>query len=201
VLTLGISLASVGVVLVSALFTFTANNTANTFSTGKVHLTLNPATATFTSPTMAPGDTVNANINVLNDGSLALRYAITGTTTASSTGGVTDTTTANTLAAALQLTIRQGVSSANCALGDYTGGRIEYGPAALSGLAALNLVGDPTTGQNGTVGAAGADRVLAAAATENLCFTVGLPSDDTASSGLGTTVTWSFVAEQTVNNA
>jgi len=200
VLTLGISLASVGVILVSALFTFTANNTANTFSTGKVHLTLNPATATFTSPTMAPGDTVNANINVLNDGSLALRYAITGLTTASSTGGTPDGVTVNTLAAALQLTIRQGVTAVNCAAGVYTNGRIEYGPAALSGLTALPLVGSTATGQDGTVAAVGADRVLAASANEDLCFTVALPTGDTTSAGLGATVTWSFVSEQTIHN-
>ncbi|GLZ30124.1 hypothetical protein Lesp02_23140 [Lentzea sp. NBRC 105346] len=202
ILTLTISLVSVGVALVSALYTFTATNTGNTFSTGTIHLSLTPATAMFTS-TLNPGDTVNRNMNVNNDGTMPLRYAITGLTTASSDGVVPDpdSPTVNTLADALLLTIRSGITSGACTSGDYTGATVEYGPGPTSGLTALALVGSTAQGQQDPNGASlpGADRVLANGASEDLCFTVSLPSNNTLQ-GYSTTVTFSFVAEQTANN-
>ncbi|WP_186762853.1 TasA family protein [Lentzea tibetensis] len=192
---------SVGVALVSALYTYTATNTGNVFSTGTIHLTLNPATAMFNS-TLNPGDTVNQDMQVLNDGTMPLRYAITGLTTASSNGGVADTPAVNTLAAALQLTIRSGLTEANCESGNYTGATVEYGPGPTSDITtARQLVGDITAGQQDPNAAAlpGADRVLANGTNEHLCFTVGLPGGDT-NAGLSTTVTFAFVSEQTANN-
>jgi hypothetical protein len=204
VLILAMSLVSVGVVVVAAVLSFTATNHDNTFSTGNVHLTLTPATALFTSPNMAPGDFANHSIHVDNDGSLALRYAITGLTTASTDGTAPepDDPTANTVAAALRLTIRSGVSPEACDVDTaVTTGAIHYGPAALSAVTTpLPLVGSAAAGQDGVVGTVGADRVLAAASAEDLCFTVVLPTADTASGGLGVTVSWNFVAEQTINN-
>src|SRR3989304_5803019 len=76
-----------------AVFTDTASVGGNAFTTGTVDITTSPTTALVTFSNMAPGDSVTNGITVTNAGSLALRYAIT------------TTTTENTLAAQLDQTI------------------------------------------------------------------------------------------------
>ena len=56
------------------------------------------------------------------------------------------------------------------------------------------LVGDPAQG------AQGGERVLAASTNETLCFLVELLSTATGPEGASTTTTFTFDAEQTVNN-
>jgi hypothetical protein len=104
------------------------------------------------------------------------------------------TTTEDVLAAELDLTIKTGVTT--CSNADFdTDGTVIYGPAALGSVAGVNVIGDPTQG------AQAGDRVLAAAASEVLCFNVLLPaSAGDAIAGLTTTATFTFSAEQTANN-
>lgn len=167
---------------VLALFTDSASVGSNTFGTGTVDISTSPTSALVAFSDMAPGDQVTAPITVSNDGSLELRYA------------VTSTTTDNTLAAQLDLTIKSGVTACTNA-GFGTDGTVLYGPADLGSTAGVNVIGDPTQGdQSG-------DRTLASGASEVLCFNVSLPSStgDTYQ-GLTTTATFTFEAEQTKNN-
>jgi len=167
---------------VLALFTDTASVPANAFSTGTLDISTSPTSALVTFSGMAPGDQVTAPITVTNAGSLNLRYA------------VTSTTTENTLAAQLDLTIKTGVTTCTNA-GFGTDGTIIYGPGDLGSTAGINIIGDPAQGsQSG-------DRTLAPSANEVLCFKVTLPSTTGDSyQGLSTTATFAFQAEQTANN-
>ena len=102
-ITLGLAAVTGIGLLTAALFTSTATVGGNTFSTGKVDLTASPATAAVTLANMAPGDVVTAPITVANSGTLALRYA------------VKSTTTENTLAGQLQMSIKTGVTTCTTA--------------------------------------------------------------------------------------
>lgn len=167
---------------VLALFTDTASVPGNTFSTGTVDISTSPTSALVTFSTMAPGDQVTNPITVTNAGTLALRYA------------VTSTTTENTLAAQLDLTIKSGVTTCTNA-GFGTDGTVRYGPADLGSTTGVNVIGDPTQGSQA------GDRTLAASGSEVLCFNVSLPSaTGNAFQGLTTTATFAFQAEQTANN-
>ena len=165
-----------------AVFTSTASVGSNTFSTGTVTISTSPVSALVTFSGMAPGDQVTNPITVTNTGSLALRYA------------VTSTTTENTLAAQLSLTIKSGVTTCtNAAFG--ASGTVLYGPTSLGTIAGTNVVGNPARG------AQAGDRTLAAAANEVLCFNVSLPlATGNTFQGLTTTATFAFQAEQTANN-
>lgn len=165
-----------------ALFTSTASVPGNTFSTGTVDLTTSPTTALVTFSAMAPGDQVTAPITVTNSGTMALRYA------------VTSTTTENVLAAQLDLTIKSGVTTCTNA-GFGVDGAVVYATGDLGSTAGVNVIGDPAQG------AQAGDRTLAASTNEVLCFNVSLPlSAGNASQGLTTTATFAFQAEQTANN-
>jgi len=166
-----------------AVFTDQATVDGNTFTTGTVDISTTPDTALVTLSDMAPGDEVTAPLTVNNDSTtLELRYA------------VTSTTTEDTLAAQLDLTIKEDVTTCTNAEFD-TDGTVRYGAADLGSIAGINVIGDPATG------AQAGDRVLAASANEVLCFNVVLPltTDDTYQ-GLTTTATFTFDAEQTINN-
>ena len=182
-------LARLALVLAAALanggltqFTGQASVPANTFTTGTVDINTAPVSALVTFSDMAPGDQVTNPITVSNAGSLELRYA------------VTSTTTENVLAAQLDLTIKSGVTTCTNA-GFGADGTVLYGPLDLGNTTAVNVVGDPAQGDQGS------DRTLAAAGSEILCFNVSLPlSTDNTFQGLTTTATFDFQAEQTKNN-
>jgi spore coat-associated protein N len=167
---------------VLAVFTSTASVGSNAFTTGTVTITTSPTTALVTFSGMAPGDQVTNPITVTNSGSLALRYAITSTTTE------------NILAGQLSLTIKSGVTTCtNAAFG--ASGTVLYGPALLGTTTGTNVVGNPTQG------AQAGDRTLAAAGNEILCFNVSLPlASGNAFQNLTTTATFAFPGEQTTNN-
>jgi len=167
---------------VLALFTDTASVPANTFTTGTVDISTSPTSALVTYSGMAPGDQVVNPITVSNAGTLQLRYA------------VTSTTTENTLAAQLDLTIKSGVTT--CTTGGFdTDGTVVYAAADLGSTTGVNVIGDPTQG------AQAGDRTLAASGSEVLCFKVSLPSSTgNTFQGLTTTATFAFQAEQTKNN-
>ena len=82
-----------------AVFTDTETITGNEFAFGTVDLTLSDNTALVTINPLVPGDTVTAPLTVSNTGNLALRYAMVSTTTE------------NTLAGALVLTVKTGVTT------------------------------------------------------------------------------------------
>ena len=179
VLALFVSVISLGVL---ALFTDTASVPGNTFSTGTVDISTAPASALVTFSGMAPGDQVTNPITVTNAGTLQLRYA------------VTSTTTENTLAAQLDLTIKSGVTTCTNA-GFSVDGAVVYATGDLGSMAGVNVIGSPTQG------AQAGDRTLAAAGSEVLCFNVSLPlATGNAFQGLTTTATFAFQAEQTANN-
>jgi predicted ribosomally synthesized peptide with SipW-like signal peptide len=163
-----------------AVFTDTENVTGNTFTTGTVDIAATPATAVVTMPAMAPGDQVTAPLTVDNLGTLALRYAITSTTTE------------DILAAELDLTIKTGVTT--CTNAAWTAdGTIEY-TGILGTVATTNIIGDNTQGNDP------GDRTLGPGGSEVLCVNVTLPLATTAGQGVTSTATLTFDAEQTINN-
>jgi hypothetical protein len=181
-LLLAVAIATTIVSVTGAMFTDTQSVGANTFSTGTIDISTSPATALVTYSGMVPGDKVTNPITVSNDGSLEFRYAIQSTTTE------------DVLAAALDMTIKTGVTTCTNAGFDTDGSTIS-GPGDLGSTTGLNVVGDPTAGQDA------GDRVLAALANEVLCFQVSLPlSADGSVQGLTTTATFDFASEQTANN-
>lgn len=168
-----------------AVFTDSQNVPSNAFSTGTLDISTNPTSALVTFSAMAPGDQVTNPITVTNGGTLQLRYA------------VTSTTTEDTLAAQLDLTIKTGVTTCTNAGFDIDGTRIYglLGPDDLGSVAGTNVIGDPAQGDDT------GDRTLNAGANETLCFNVELPSStDGSYQGLNTTATLAFQAEQTSSN-
>jgi hypothetical protein len=165
-----------------AVFTDTASVPANTFTTGTVDISTSPASALVTFSAMAPGDQVTNPLTVTNAGTLDLRYA------------VTSTTTENTLAPELDLTIKSGV--ATCTNAGFAGsGTVVYSTGDLGSTAGINVIGNPAQGSQA------GDRTLAASGSEVLCFNVSLPlAAANAAQGQTTTATFAFAAEQTSNN-
>ena len=181
-LLVGVVAAGLGVAS-NAIWTDSQAVDANVFSAGTVDISTLPTTALVTYSGMAPGDEVTNDVTVTNDGSLELRYA------------VTSTTTEDTLAAQLDLTIKTGVTTCTNA-GFDTDGSVIYGPADLGSIAGIDVIGDPTPGDDT------GDRTLAGSGgNEDLCFNVELPdaTNDTFQ-GLTTTATFTFEAEQTSSN-
>lgn len=186
VVTLALALGAVAVAVTGAVFSDTGSVGGNGFSTGDVEIGTDPASALVSfSSDMAPGDADVGAVTVTNAGSLQLRYAITSTTTE------------NTLAAQLDLTVwgeaAEADGDADCA--SSAPATVLYGPADLGTTTGAPVVGSATSGsQSG-------DRTLAAAAGEVLCFRVALPIGTTSDfENLDTTATFAFVAEQTTNN-
>ncbi len=172
-----------GGVVSLAVFTSTANVPANTFTTGSVIISTNPTTALVTFAAMAPGDQVTAPITVSNDGTLALRYAVSSVATNADTKGLKDQ---------LVLTIKSGVTTCDNANYAATGVQLYSGDLDSS---AGKLIGDAATGADP------GDRTLASLANEVLCFNVSLPSlTGDAFQAATTTATFTFAAEQTKNN-
>jgi len=175
-------LAAVLTLTALTLFTDTQSVPGNTFTTGTVDISTSPTSALVTFSGMAPNDQVVNPITVSNAGTLQLRYA------------VTSTTTENTLAAQLDMTIKSGVTT--CTTGGFdTDGTVLYGPADLGSTAGTNVVGNPAQGSQA------GDRTLNAAAGEVLCVKVSLPSSTgNTFQGLTSTATFAFQAEQTSSN-
>jgi hypothetical protein len=158
-----------------SLFTDTADNGGNAFTSGSVNISTSPASAFLTMSNMAPGDSVTAKLTVSNDGTLQLRYAMTTATT--DTDGLH-------LDDALTLVIRE--LGTDCTTFD--------GNQLYSGTLAAGAIGNPAQGdQSG-------DRTLDAHTPEDLCFKVTLPSNAIGPMAAATTATFTFDAEQTTNN-
>lgn len=172
--------AAMATVMSLALFTDTADITGNTFSTGSVDISTSPASAAVSFAAMTPGDQDTAPITVSNGGTLDLRYALRSTTTE------------DTLAAALVLTVKSGVVTCDDANWAATGTTLYSG--VLGTVAGTAAIGSPSAGADA------GDRTLAAGASEVLCVNVTLPLAAVTGEGVSTTATLSFLAEQTANN-
>jgi len=171
-LLVSLCLASLGAGAFSLAIFTDSDATSGAFTSGTVDIATNPATL-FTVTNLMPGDSGSATLTVENDGTGQLRYAMTSSSTNGDSKGLRDQ---------LQLTIRPGACPSAAAT-IFSG--------ALSGAAFGN------TAQ----GAQAGDRVLNAAASEQLCFGWSLAmSTGNAFQGATTTTTFTFTAEQTANN-
>ena len=145
---------------------------------GSVDISTSPGSAVVSFGGMAPGDSVTGPLTVSNDGSLPLLYS------------VMSTTSEDTLAAQLDMTIKTNVTKCSDA-GFDRDGEIVYGPGDLGSTAGLELVGDPALGLDP------GDRVLEASESETLCIQVSLPmGTGNAFQGLTTALTLLLIAEQ-----
>ena len=166
-------IGTTGATMSLALFTNTPPALGANFTTGTIVLTTSPSTV-FNATEMMPGDSVSQVVTVKNDGTGALRYSLTSTS--SDTKG---------LAAQLDVTIAPTTTSCSVGVGAaiYTG--------KLNGV----HLGDPTTGNQ--LG----DRSLNGGATDLLCFTASLPTaTGDAFQAASASATLTFSAEQTANN-
>lgn len=129
---------------------------------------------------MLPGDSVTQKLTVSNDGTGALRYAVTSAST-------TDTN-ASHLKDVLEMTI-YAEPDGDCTNG--LQGTVIYGPGVFANIA----IGNPTVGpQTG-------DRALASGTNEVLCLYASLPSGTGNAYQAGsTTLTLTFASEQTAHN-
>lgn len=121
---------------------------------------------------MYPGMSKAAIVQVSNSGSVPLSYTLTGSAVAGA-GGM-----GGNLGAALQAGVSSGATAENTVTtGQCTGGSAIAGPISLAG----QLITTP--------------RILAPAATENVCLLVSLPSTaDNTLQGTSTTATFTFNA-------
>jgi hypothetical protein len=175
-----LAMASIGTTVYTfALFTASAANGSNTFTTGTIDIATSPASAFLTAANMMPGDVANGTLTVQNNGTGTLRYAMTTAATNADSKGLRDQ---------LGLVVKtKDTNTAGC--GNFNGTQL------YSGTLAAAFVGDPATGDQGS------DRTLAGAASEVICFRATLPlSTGNAFQGAATTATFTFSAEQTANN-
>jgi spore coat-associated protein N len=172
----------------TAIFTSTATVGTNTFDTGTVSISTSPTSAVWTAVTAgAPGDRVTGSLTVTNNGTLSLRYSVTGSVTNA------------TLAALMNLRI--GLQAGGSCDFPYfntdgTTTTLTDDTSLFSG--ALNtaaLIGSSAQGQQT------GDRTLAASASEVLCFSAVLPlSTGNTAQTLNNITTFTFNGEQTANN-
>jgi Camelysin metallo-endopeptidase len=174
----------------TAFFTDTAVVGVNSFTSGTLDIVLTPEGATATAVSfanMAPGDVVTAPLLVKNQGNLAFRYAMTSWATNADTKALKD---------ALVFTVKTEDAGGGCAA--FTGTQLYTGDIDNAGTGS----GSPgLIFGNSIQGAQAGDRVLASGAQENLCLRVALPlAAANTLQAAATTATFSFNAEQTVNN-
>ena len=162
----------------SALFTDADTSTGNAFAAGTVDIAAGGGTAVFDLANLAPRSVHYATIDVSNDGSLQYRYSMSSATT--ETKG---------LGGRLQLKAAAIASGATCDAGAVS-------TPVYSGALGSAAFGDKAAGQDT------GDRTLNAAGAERLCLQVTMPdgSGDNAFQGGTAATTFTFDAEQTLNN-
>ena len=136
------------------------------------------------SSNMMPGDSITDDVVVENDGTAQLRYSM-----------ATSSTNADgkNLRSQLLLTVKTiDVTTPGTPCNDFDGSSTLINAVAL---------GTPAAFGSAAAGAQAGDRNVGAASNETLCFRVTLPSSTgNAYQGAATTTTFTFDAEQTVNN-
>ncbi|MDH3705638.1 MAG: CalY family protein [Acidimicrobiia bacterium] len=164
-----------------AVYTDNESVANNTISSGTIDLTATPATAAISMTAITPGDQVTAPMTIGNAGDVALRYAMTSTTTE------------DTFASSLTFTVKSGVATCTDA-GFGASGTVEY-TGILGSTATSAILGNVAQGNQA------GDRSLAPATNEVLCLNVRLPAaSGNISQGQTTSATLTFAAEQTANN-
>ena len=179
----GLSLVALGSLTTGALFTDQTDVTSANVVTGSVDITTNPnATIDFSATNMAPGDSAYAKLQVVNSGSLQLRYSGTGGATAA-------------LGGQLRIGVYMLASAATaCNAGTVGAATLLSAPAAL-GAGPTDLFGSSATGADP------GDQVLAAGNQDGLCVVATLPiTTGNGFQNTTTTVNLHFDAEQTANN-
>ena len=135
---------------------------------------------------MLPGSSITDDVVVQNNGTAQLRYAVSQTSTDDSSPNGPALYTALTL---VVKTVEVTTPGTPC--NDFDGTQLVSQTLSATG----NVVGDPATG------ASAGDRTLAAAGSETLCFRVSLPiGTGNTFQGAASTTTFTFDAEQTLNN-
>ncbi len=156
---------------------------SSTFSPGTVDISTTLVSALITFGNMSPSDSTTQSLVVRNIGASELRYAMITSATDPDGEGLRDQ---------LQLTIRTIDISTPATPCDDFDGTLLYGPAGALSAGAIGSIAP---------GAQAGDRVLAAGASETLCFRVGLPpATGNAYQNATTTATFTFDAEQTANS-
>jgi hypothetical protein len=167
-----------------ALFT-DQESVAAAFSSGTVALDdVKIDSLTLTTSGLVPGDTVTDAVEVENDGSVDLRYALSTATTDPDGKGLRDV---------LVLTVKAAdVTTPAVPCDDFDG----------STLVAATALGASGAGfGDASQGADPGDRTLAGGANEVLCVRVALPlATGDAYQAASATTTFTFDAEQTANN-
>lgn len=169
-----------------ALFT-DQETVTGTFTSGTIVLDDAKVDALTLSTTgMMPGDSVTDDVVIENDGTSQLRYALSTSSTNADTKDVRSQ---------LTLTIKTiDVTTPASPCDNFDGTSVLASTVLFDGTTNAGFGSSATGAQTG-------DRVLAAAANETLCFRVSLPSaTSNAYQGATTTTTFTFDAEQTVNN-
>ena len=173
-----------------AIWTDTDDVTPNDFATGSISLDTNPTSAIWTAVADAmPGDiSGTGSLTVTNDGSAELRYAVTGANTDA------------TLSAGMNLRIGEEGTTPGCEFPYHLANGTDIVLTDDVELFTGTLDTAVLIGSNAQ-GADSGDRVLAASATEVLCFAVVLPENAANSlQSLTNVTTFTFDSEQTANN-
>ncbi len=181
----GLALVGIGQLTTGALFEDSAAATVS-YASGDVEIEANgSAAATLAAAAnLAPGDTVFRSINITNVGSLDLRYAVTGQTTAET----------KNLSTVLRYTVYTGVSNAQCAAGTVGGGTALASNLAI-GLVSVPVFGSVAPGDQGDI------EIAAGAPASALCVAMELPIATTSAYALANaTLRLQFDAEQTAHN-
>ncbi len=182
----GLAFVGIGQLTTGALFTDSATASVS-YATGNVAIQANGSAATTlpAAANMAPGDTLYRPVTITNVGSLDLRYAITGQTTAET----------KALSSQLRYTVYSGVSVANCNAGNVASGTAEASNVTI-GTTSVPVLGSSAPGAN-----AGDRPIAAGAAADVLCVATSLPLATTnAFASANASVVLTFDAEQTKNN-
>lgn len=166
-----------------AVFSDTTDTSGLEVAVGTLDIATAPVSVAVSGSGLEPGDVVADELVVRNDGSVQLRYAISSVTTE------------DTLASALELEIRVGVSDCSSAGADVDG-TLVAGPVPLGSTGGSAILGDPAQGADA------GDRTLAGGSAETLCLRVALPdgADEDVLADRTTTAVFTFDAEQTGAN-
>jgi spore coat-associated protein N len=157
-----------------ALFTDSDSSTWS-FTTGTIDIESNLAVVTAVTG-MMPGSVAADSLTISNLGNATLRYAMT-------------TAATNALGGQLTVAVRAEDAGGGCAA--FTGAVVVAAGTTLNGAGFGSSIQGPDAG----------DRVLAGGASEVLCFRVTLPMlTGNAFQGVSSVATFTFNAEQTLNN-
>ncbi len=178
VLTLGAPLFAHAAAGVFAASNFGGHYTSGTVRIHAVQLEDDPAAA------LAPGEPLVETIEVTNEGSLELRYAVTAETLSH--------THANELTVTVWNLATKQDAGPDC--GTQPPASTLFGPATLGSARAARLIGDSAQG------AQAGDRTLTPGASETLCIQMIALVRADGSSWSGSTPVFNFNAEQTDNN-